>query len=184
MKIRVKFSHIDIESIINAGEKSIGTSIMSKLRSAAAKGAVRYTPSVAEAVIEKKLKDFIYENELGIDIETTVLLKDEQTGGIKGIAASVSKIDYVMLFRAMRPLISDKLSEEKDTEIISEIMDVIGDDSDRIIGSVADILSDEKKATIIGALIKKYNKEICKSLNDAAQTKGLDLSVSFISVKP
>ena len=182
MIIRAVFSQINIGAIVNSGEKKAGH-LMSRLRSAAAKGTVRYAPTVAESLIEKKIRGFIAEKKLGIEIDSAVLLKKEHSGEVTGIAVFVSRIDYAMLFTSLKHVIDEKLAGSENAGTVTEIISVIGDDCENVVSSAANAISDEKKSRIVQILIKKYNKEICREINKAAKENGIELTVSGIAVK-
>ena len=182
MIIRAVFSQINIGAIVNSGEKKAGH-LMSRLRSAAAKGTVRYVPTIAESLIEKKIRGFIAEKKLGIEIDSAVLLKKEHSEEVTGIAVFVSRIDYAMLFTALRPAIEEKLADSESDETIRAIISVIGGDCENVVSSASNAISDEKKSQIAQILIKKYNKKICREINKAAKENGIELTVSGISVK-
>ena len=135
--------------------------------------------SLVRSFFENETKKFLKDNDIYATAKNLVLTKK---GEELHISVDIEDIDYTKSLTINQQRIIDALRKLSPDNVAWEILGVLQDDTNIIVSSVLETVSDEKKEAIIKLLIKQFHSNICKAITNALAGNKIGLCVKKISL--
>lgn len=95
---------------------------------------------------------------------------------------SLDSIDYSGIAELVMPLVKDKLADNDNILVRSIFENVNPDSMSRVLNSALNLLSQDQKDEITISLFERYKDRIVKTIEQTAQSKGIELSIKELSL--
>ena len=113
-----------------------------------------------------------------IDNVSVKTLNDK--GSVDGVSMNIGFESLDLLVKTF--LTGALKSLEKENSMLSEILETIDSDKDKIIDTVLSVLSEEKKENIIKTVLKEKKDNICNMIAEALKKEGIIITITEVAV--
>ncbi|MCH5317450.1 MAG: hypothetical protein J1E05_05685 [Eubacterium sp.] len=198
MKIIIKFEDVDISSIVKTYQKDKqeeleGSSRFGSLKKQlfgagmafaefAAKELLEKKPEVIERTAESMAKNYLEKHRLKLTLDKIILLTDDSSTDLSGVAAEISDVDYSQILTSVSPKLVKRLKKTYKNSALLKILNVITSD-DETLKNIMSAIDDEKKEQLLQIFVTEYNDVICNEINGLAQKRNIAAKVNEIIIE-
>ena len=145
------------------------------------KGIVHLKPLIELAAL-KKLRAFLQEQNVQVEIRSIELMTDAQTLAITGVVADVRSVNAGSAVHALLPVLRELFAEKPELKPVFDVLDILGDDTDKVVQGALTPLRDEQLEAIMKTLAAAYGDSLCKMLNELLAQKGIPVTLDTIEL--